>query len=93
MIVLVAGRFWSRVLPLIGAAAITMPNKRIYVLPEHMHDEALITHELVHIRQMDRDGVTKFVTLYLYYLVTRGYWENPYEIEAFERDGRGMRKP
>jgi hypothetical protein len=91
-VVRVAGLFWSIVLPRIGAAAITMPTQRIYVLREHVADKALLIHELTHIRQMRREGSLRFAVKYLWFLIAFGYWDNPYEIEAFARDGRGMRK-
>jgi hypothetical protein len=90
MTVRIAGPFWSRALPLLGAAAVTMPNKRIYVLEQYADDSRLIYHETVHIKQMERDGVARFCVQYLWWLVRYGYWRNPYEIEAFHRDGRNM---
>lgn len=68
----------------IGMAAITMPWRRIYVLPEFGRHEGLLRHELVHIEQIERDGAWTFTARYLWWLVRYGYWENPYEIEAYD---------
>ena len=70
-----------------GYRAITMPWKSIYVLREHFEVEELRRHELIHIEQIERDGAIKFSILYLWYLVRYGYRRNPYEREAYRRQG------
>jgi hypothetical protein len=67
-----------------GFAAITLPWRRIYVLPEYGRHEGLLMHELVHIQQIERDGPWLFAVRYLWWLVRYGYWKNPYEIEAYD---------
>ena len=42
---------------------------------------SLLAHELAHVYQYHR-GKFKFWIKYLYYLVTIGYWDNPYEVQA-----------
>lgn len=60
--------------------------RTVYILPEHFSDNALINHELEHIRQIEREGKFKFSVKYLYFLVRYGYWNNPYEIQAREAE-------
>jgi hypothetical protein len=82
-----AGWFWARVLPLLGGAAITMPWRRVYVLEVHWNDERLRRHEAVHLEQIERDGAIKFSIQYIWWCLRYGYRLNPYEVEAFKRDG------
>ncbi len=76
---------WRWFLKGAGYRAITMPWRSIYVLREHMHEQELRRHELIHIEQIERDGAVRFSVLYLWYLVRRGYRRNPYEQEAYRR--------
>jgi hypothetical protein len=76
---------WRLLLRLTGCAAVTMPWRTIYVLPEHLHDEALLAHELVHIEQIEREGAVTFSIKYMWWLATKGYRENPFEVEAYSR--------
>ena len=45
----------------------------------------LIFHEEVHLKQQLRGLLIFFYIKYAYYSITRGYWDNPYEIEAREK--------
>lgn len=47
--------------------------------------EKLFRHELEHIYQIQRDGFFKFYITYIYYNITKGYKNNPYEIEAKQK--------
>jgi len=69
-----------------GLAAITMPWKVVYILPEHMTDMSLIRHEMVHVEQIDQAGPWRFTARYLWWLIRYGYRDNPYEIEAYHRE-------
>ena len=77
--------FWKLLLKLTGAAAITMPWRTIYVMEPYINHQALIAHEKVHIEQIKREGAFRFSVKYLWWLVTRGYYNNPFEREAYER--------
>ena len=55
-------------------------NAKMYI------DTKLRKHELMHIEQMKRDGVLKYMIMYNWYWVTVGYEKNPYEIEARESE-------
>ena len=78
--------YWVRqLMRRFDVAAITMPWRRAYILPEHEWDTALICHELVHIQQIERDGPWYFTVHYLWWLARHGYWKNPYEVEAYRR--------
>jgi len=79
-------RGWKRwVLLRLGAAALTMPWRRVYVLGEWASHDGLIAHERVHLDQIERDGPVKFTILYLWWLVRYGYERNPYEEEAYAK--------
>lgn len=78
---------WRLFLRGAGYRAITMPWRSIYILREHFHVQELRRHELIHIEQIERDGAIKFSLLYLWYLVRHGYRQNPYELEAYRRQG------
>jgi len=43
---------------------------------------AWMRHENRHKEQYAKEGVVKFLIKYLWYIVTRGYLRNPYEIDA-----------
>ena len=45
----------------------------------------LFRHEMVHVRQIRRDGFIVFYVRYIYYHLRYGYDLNPYEVEANER--------
>jgi hypothetical protein len=45
--------------------------------------KGLLRHEVVHIRQMQRDGWFTFWTQYFWWTLTKGYAANPYEVEAY----------
>lgn len=81
-----AGLFWRPMLHVLGAIAITMPWRRIYVLAEWQHDRVLQRHEMIHIEQMERDGTVRFCWRYLWWSARYGYRNNPYEIEAYARE-------
>lgn len=66
-----------------GLAAITMPWHRIYVLEAYQSRNDVLRHELVHIEQIERDGAVMFSIWYLWWLFRYGYWDNPYEVEAY----------
>ncbi len=47
-----------------GAAAMTLPRV-ILLRRDHLGDEALMTHEMVHVRQWEELGVPRFLWRYL----------------------------
>jgi hypothetical protein len=47
-----------------GAAAMTL-DRVILVRRDHLGDEALMTHEMVHVRQWEELGVPRFLWRYL----------------------------
>jgi hypothetical protein len=80
----VAGRALAWVLRKAGRWAICLPPFGIYVLQEHWFNRELIRHEGRHWLQAERLGVVKFYSLYAWYTLRYGYWDNP-----LERDARG----
>lgn len=82
-----AGPFWRIGLRVLNANAITMPWRRIYIVGSRIHDKRLRRHEMIHIEQMERDGSVVFSAWYLWWIVRYGYWRNPYEVEAYAREG------
>lgn len=65
-----------------GFLAITSPWRTIYVHPEWRDSNWLIRHEIAHLAQMERDGWLKFWFRCLWWFVSPGYAQSPYEIEA-----------
>jgi hypothetical protein len=66
-----------------GTVGITMPWGRVYILTPWFEDRLLRLHEVVHLRQIRRDGSVRFTIRYLWWLFRHGYWRNPYEVEAY----------
>ena len=58
------------------------PWHTIYWYDADSRTEKLVRHEMTHIMQMERDGILKFMIMYNWYWITKGYVKNPYEIEA-----------
>lgn len=54
----------------------------IYVRKDKLTDQKLLAHELCHIHQMNRHGKIKFMFMYLWEQIRKGYRNNKYEIEA-----------
>jgi hypothetical protein len=81
----VAGPFWKSILWLVKSLALTMPWGRVYVHPtahKLLIWPDIVAHESVHLAQIKRDGAFAFSATYLWHLITIGYWDMPYEIEA-----------
>lgn len=72
-------------LKLTGYEGITLPPFGIYILASHLNDQKLIKHEMCHWEQAHRIGILKWYTLYLYYNLRYGYWNNPFEVEARQK--------
>ncbi len=66
-----------------NSVGIAMPWGRVYLLAPWFEDRLTRLHELVHLRQIQRDGSVFFTCRYLWWLVRYGYWRNPYEVEAY----------
>lgn len=47
-----------------------------------LNNPRLRKHELEHVAQMEREGKLMFMIKYIYFDLTIGYNDNPYEIEA-----------
>jgi hypothetical protein len=76
-----ANWFLATVLRGMGFAGVTLPNRTIYLVPEHFADPVLRAHELHHIAQIDRDGWI-FWPRCIWYVIRYGYQNSPYEIEC-----------
>lgn len=53
---------------------------------EFLKDAEWLRHELVHIEQYKRYGTIKFLLLYSWYSFKHGYHNNPFEIEARQKE-------
>ena len=64
--------------------AVTIGQTTYYSVPKEVvdKDHAWRAHEDEHKRQWARDGHVGFALKYLWWLFRRGYWNNPYEVEA-----------
>ena len=60
----------------------------IMLKPWVAQDATVLTHELVHVSQLDRLGREAFVRRYLIEMEMLGYARSPLELEAFEKQGR-----
>lgn len=79
-----AGVFWRWFLNRYELAGIVMPiNMTCYYLPPWHRSFAFMRHEGVHFDQIERDGRWTFMAKYLWWNCTRGYRQNPYELEAY----------
>jgi hypothetical protein len=55
-----------------------------------LEDERWVKHEMAHIDQYRRYGLVRFLLLYTWYSIKYGYRNNPFEIEAREKE-KGLR--
>lgn len=53
---------------------------------EILNNKNLLCHELTHILQWKRKGILRFSILYLWYSMKYGYYQNPFEVEARNRE-------
>lgn len=53
---------------------------------EFMANRKWLLHELKHVEQYQRYGVLRFIFLYLYETVRKGYRNNRFEVEAREAE-------
>lgn len=49
---------------------------------DFLNNQRWVKHELAHIEQYKKNGLLKFLFLYLWYSVKYGYYNNPFEVEA-----------
>jgi hypothetical protein len=76
---------WKWLLNVTDCAAVTMPWRTIYLLPEYLNHGGLIAHERVHLEQIEREGPVMFRVRYLWWLLRYGYGNHPHEVEAYSR--------
>jgi hypothetical protein len=62
--------------------AVTLGQTTYYSCSIHGVSLVWRLHEDCHKAQYRREGVLCFLTKYLYYQATRGYIDNPFEVEA-----------
>lgn len=55
-----------------------------------LEDQRWVKHEMAHIDQYRRYGLVRFLLLYTWYSIKYGYRNNPFEIEAREKE-KGLR--
>ena len=53
---------------------------------DFLKDKCWMKHELAHIEQYKKHGVLKFLTLYIGYSIKSGYYKNPFEVGAREKE-------
>jgi len=66
-------------------------NTIYYVDAKALSNKCLRVHEMTHIKQMEKEGKILFIIKYTWYLIRRGYRENPYEIEAYKNQDDCLR--
>ena len=79
----VAGWFWRPVMTRIGVIGLALPWGEVKLLKPWFRVRWLRKHEMVHLRQIQRDGPVCFTVRYFWWLARYGYRKNPYEIEAY----------
>lgn len=75
-----------------GIAAYTPWGTTYFINKKAMKSIKIRKHELKHAEQIRKEGIIKFGIKYAYFFVTRGYWNNPYEIECRKAMGLNSRK-
>jgi hypothetical protein len=60
----------------------------ILLKPSASSDMSVVTHELVHVRQIRKLGIRGFVRRYILELETVGYRRSPLELEAYSTERR-----
>ena len=65
-----------------GFGGVCLPPFGIFILPERLHDVALIRHESAHRRQAVRMGAVMYYSSYFWFTIRYGYHRNPMEVEA-----------
>jgi hypothetical protein len=55
-----------------------------------LNNQRWLQHELAHVEQYKQHGVVKFLLLYLWYSAKYGYYNNPFEVEAREKEKGAM---
>lgn len=58
----------------------------IITIGDNLIDEKMYKHEKCHIEQVKREGRIKFLFKYLYYNIKYGYENNPFEVEARQKE-------
>jgi Domain of unknown function (DUF4157) len=53
---------------------------------DFLQDQRWLKHELAHIEQYQKNGIAKFLVLYLWYSIKYGYYNNPFEAEARQKE-------
>jgi len=65
----------------------------VFIRKEYIHNQTMLCHEGVHIEQVEREitkrgkvlGWLYFYSSYILYSIRFGYYRNPYEVEAYDR--------
>ncbi len=52
------------------------------------NDKKHLVHELCHINQFRQHGTLKFIILYLWESLMKGYWNNKFEVEARDSENQ-----
>ena len=81
-----------------GIAAWKLSSKRVAIVVGrtiHLHNTSKaeflrnprwVKHELCHIEQFKRYGFFRFIVMYLWESMRKGYYKNKYEVEAREAE-------
>jgi hypothetical protein len=57
---------------------------------EFISNKRWLRHEMAHMEQYQRYGLLKFLCLYTWYSIRYGYFNNPLEIEAREKENEAQ---
>ncbi len=59
----------------------------VWISTKAKGDKLLLSHELIHVKQVEELGLDEFTKTYLLQLAIFGYRESPIELEAYEKAG------
>lgn len=62
-------------------------GEHVFLTEKGYNNERLLKHEQAHIDQYKRDGLIRFMLNYVWLNIQYGYENNPYEIEARQKEG------
>lgn len=55
---------------------------------DFLKDEKWVRHELCHVLQYQQYGIIRFVVLYLWHSIKKGYFNNKFEVAAREAENK-----
>lgn len=67
-------------------AVAPFPFVIIFKSQEHKNNPVIVNHEMIHQYQMFELLYIPWLILYLFFHLTKGYYNNPFEVEAYKHE-------